>query len=56
MKAAALLLSRQGWFTHRCKCKPIRVDQIAYLPVEWLPIVAPLYAELLKGKPTFEKG
>jgi len=56
MKAAGLLLSRQGWLTHRCKCKPVRPDQIAYLPVEWLPIVAPLYAAMMKGKPAFEKG
>ena len=34
----------------------IRPDQIRFLPPEWLPIVAPLYAALLKGKPAFEKG
>ena len=56
MKAAGLLLARQGMLTHRCRCKPVRPDQIAYLPVEWLPIVAPLYAKLQKGKPTIEKG
>ena len=56
MKAAALLLSRQGWFTHRCKCKPLRDDQIRFLPPEWLPIVAPLYAKLSKGKTRFESG
>ena len=56
MKAAGLLLARQGWLTHRCRCKPLRPDQIAYLPVEWLPIVAPLYAMLFMGKPTSEKG
>lgn len=56
MKAAGLLLANQGMLTHRCKCRPVRPDQVAYLPVEWLPIVAPLYAALLKGKPTFERG
>ena len=48
MKAIALLLSRQGMLTHRCRCKPVRPDQIAYLPVEWLPIVAPYHAAMLK--------
>ena len=56
MKAAGLLLARQGMLTHRCRCKPVRPDQIRFLPPEWLPIVAPLYAALLKGKPIFEKG
>jgi len=56
MKAAGLLLSRQGWLTHRCRCKPLRPDQIRFLPPEWLPIVAPMYAALSKGKPTIEKG
>ena len=56
MKAAALLLARQGMLTHRCRCKPVRPDQIRFLPPEWLPIVAPLYAALLKGKPTFARG
>jgi len=56
MKAAALLLARQGMLTHRCRCKPLRPDQIRFLPPEWLPIVAPLYAALLGGKPAFEKG
>jgi len=56
MKAAGLLLSRQGWLTHRCRCKPVRPDQIRFLPPGWMEIVAPLYAKLLKGKPTVEKG
>jgi hypothetical protein len=56
MKAAGLLLARQGMLTHRCRCKPLRDDQIRFLPLEWLPIVAPMYAALLKGKPTFESG
>jgi len=56
MKGAGLLLARQGMLTHRCRCKPVRPDQIRFLPPEWLPIVAPLYAVLLRGKPAFEKG
>ena len=56
MKGAGLLLARQGMLTHRCRCKPVRPDQIRFLPPEWLPIVAPVYAALLKGKPTFESG
>ena len=56
LKAVALLMSRQGMLTHRCRCKPLRPDQIRFLPPEWLPIVAPLYAALSKGKPIFEKG
>jgi hypothetical protein len=48
MKAAALLLSRQGWSTHRCKCKPLRPDQIRFVPPEWLDVVAPFHAVMMK--------
>ena len=48
MKAAALLLARQGWLTHRCKCRPLRDDQIRFVPPEWLDVVAPCHAAMLK--------
>jgi len=46
MKAAALLLARQGMLTHRCRCKPLRPDQVRFVPPEWLAIVSPVYANL----------
>jgi len=48
MKAAGLLLSRQGMLTHRCRCKPLRDDQIRFVPPEWLDVVAPYHAAMLK--------
>ena len=48
MKAIALLLARQGWLTHRCKCKPLRDDQIRFVPPEWLNVVAPYHAAMVK--------
>ena len=48
MKAAALLLARQGMLTHRCRCKPLRDDQIRFVPPEWLDVVAPYHAVMLK--------
>lgn len=48
MKAVALLLSRQGMLTHRCKCRPLRDDQIRFVPPEWLDVVAPYHAAMLK--------
>ena len=56
MKAAALLLANQGMLTHRCRCKPLRDDQIRFVPPEWMKIVSPLYAKLSKGKTRFESG
>jgi len=48
MKAAALLLARQGMLTHRCRCKPLRDDQIRFVPPEWLDVVAPYHAVMMK--------
>ena len=48
MKAAGLLLSRQGWLTHRCRCKALRDDQIRFVPPEWLDVVSPHHGVMLK--------
>ena len=48
MKAAGLLLARQGMLTHRCKCRPLRDDQIRFVPPEWLDVVAPYHGVMMK--------
>ena len=48
MKAVGLLLANQGMLTHRCRCKPLRDDQIRFVPPEWLNVVAPYHAAMVK--------
>ena len=48
LKAAGLLLAKQGMLTHRCKCRPLRDDQIRFVPPEWLNVVAPYHAAMVK--------
>jgi hypothetical protein len=46
LKASALLLSRLGALEGRCRCRPLRPDQVVYIPAEWLPIISPWHAKL----------
>lgn len=41
LKASALVLSHLGMLDGRCRCKPLRPDQIRYVPAEWLPLISP---------------
>ena len=43
LKASALVLSHLGMLDGRCRCKPLRPDQIQYVPAEWLPLISPWY-------------
>ena len=46
LKASGLLLSRLGMLDGRCRCRPLRPDQVAYIPAEWLPIISHWYAAM----------
>jgi hypothetical protein len=43
LKASALVLNQLGMLDGRCRCKPLRPDQIQYVPAEWLPLISPWY-------------
>ena len=45
LKGAALLLRHMGGLLGRCQARPLRHDQVEHIPPEWLPIIAPWFAQ-----------
>ncbi len=41
LRASALAMSRLGFLSGRCRCRPLRPDQLRFVPDDWIPIVDP---------------
>lgn len=45
IKACALMLSKLGMLDGRCRYRPLRPDQLRFIPPEWIPAIAPYFVQ-----------